>query len=145
MTESKKSSDIEGDPGVLSPNVSRAGSVIDSAPNNTFLGRAIADLNDEQGGRFGVAKAPATVIGAGPMPKLAGPQWSQDLAKLPDEPPLGFSVDAMEPIEASPAMLLRKHASELSAMLGSVDTFWSARLEKLLHTQLQWADEMERR
>jgi hypothetical protein len=117
--------------------------MIDSAPNNTFLGRAIADLNDEQGGRFGVAKAPAVVTGTGAAMPGIGPQWSKDGALVGDEPPLGFSVDAMEPIELTPATLLRQQADQWSRILGGFDQFWQDRLGRLIDTLGKWADEME--
>jgi hypothetical protein len=33
------------------------------------------------------------VVGTSPTMKLPAPTWSQQLASVPDEPPLGFSVD----------------------------------------------------
>ena len=65
--------------------------------NDTLHTRALADL-DGLSGRFAAINK-STVIGAAPAaqyPAAAGP-WA-DPVKVPDEPPLGFAVDDLEPI-----------------------------------------------
>src|SRR5260370_37950799 len=68
----------------------------DQKVRDTYHGRAIAD--NELGGRFqGLSKA--SVTGSGPTtkyPRQPGTSpWAGDL--VPNEPPLGFSVETQEP------------------------------------------------
>jgi hypothetical protein len=52
----------------------------------TYAAWAEADLETSMGGRF-----------ARPKPEVAPmvvPHWSAELASVPDEPPLGYAVDA---------------------------------------------------
>jgi hypothetical protein len=136
---------FEGDEEVLLPDVSPVAPVIGCAPTNTFLGRAVADLNGEAQGRFGVAKAPATIVGLTPTASMPGtaPQWSKDGALLGDEPPLGIAVDELEPRPEDAGSMLRRHAGELSRLLGSVDAFWQDRLGKLIDTMMLFGDQID--
>jgi hypothetical protein len=110
----------------------------------TILGRAVNDLNDEAGGRFGVAKAPATIVGLTASPVMPGtaPGWSKDLNLPGDEPPLGIAVDAVQEVEGA-ALVLRRHAGELAAVLGDLDAFWQDRIGKLVDTLMDWADRID--
>jgi hypothetical protein len=63
---------------------------------DTYFSRALADAGLELGGRFGALAKPV-VTGTAPYPMLpASSPWSVD--PVPTEPPLGFSVDAREPV-----------------------------------------------
>jgi hypothetical protein len=55
------------------------------------------NIDEEAGGRF-ARQQPMLIVGAAPVPLYPGsvPAWTQD--RGPDEPPLGFSVDAQEPL-----------------------------------------------
>jgi len=60
---------------------------------NTYFERAVADA-DEAGGRF--AKATTVfVTGTGTAPPLPNPEWSTATAVIPNEEPLGYSVDEL--------------------------------------------------
>jgi hypothetical protein len=73
---------------------------------STFLHHAAAAANDESGGRFGKAN-PTIVVGATPTPAYpqlpASSPWAHD--PVPNEEPLGYSVNDLEPagISLSPA------------------------------------------
>ena len=59
----------------------------------TYLAQAQADAALEAQGRFAAQQRPH-IIGTDPIPPpLASPEWSQDAAKVPPEPPLGFAID----------------------------------------------------
>jgi hypothetical protein len=65
----------------------------------TYHGVAQTSADDDRGGRFAAVSPTRTVVGAAPIsyPKLpANSPWACD--PVPTEPPLGFSVDAMEPV-----------------------------------------------
>jgi|SRR5262249_12194607 len=65
----------------------------------TYHGHAQANLGEDRGGRFAFAGSPKTVTGSSPIQYPAQPAhspWAKDAC--PPEPPLGFSVDAMEPV-----------------------------------------------
>lgn len=67
--------------------------------NDTYLRRAMNDASDEAGGRF-AKTTKTTVNGAAPTveyPAAAGP-WSSDCTQVPPEPPLGYSIEAHEPV-----------------------------------------------
>ena len=63
----------------------------------TFHQIAQAEALDDRGGRFAVLDKPA-VTGSSPTPSVpamdSGP-WAR--SELPDEPPIGYSVDEQEP------------------------------------------------
>ena len=67
--------------------------------NDTFLSRAMADDELGLGGRF-KRLSNATIVGATPGPQVPtlpeGSPWSND--PVGDERPLGFEIDAMEPV-----------------------------------------------
>ena len=65
----------------------------------TYHGHAQANLGEDRGGRFAFAGSPKTVTGSSPIQYPAQPAhspWAKDAC--PPEPPLGFSVDEMEPV-----------------------------------------------
>jgi hypothetical protein len=65
----------------------------------TYHSLASADIDQERGGRFATMNKPA-VTGTDPAVRVpqqpANSFWSRDL--LPPEPPLGWSVEAQEPV-----------------------------------------------
>jgi hypothetical protein len=62
----------------------------------TYFERASAEADENRGGRF-AALAQATVIGTSPQVQYPrGPNWTAD--PVPPEAPLGFEVDAIEPV-----------------------------------------------
>ena len=64
--------------------------------NNTYHARAQHDL-DESGGRYAKLE-PRTVVGTTAIPQMpGGAEWCSSATSVPDEPPLGAAVDAMEP------------------------------------------------
>lgn len=67
---------------------------------STYHALAQSSIDDERGGRYAAASRPATFVGAGPVsyPKLPEDSPSNQLAKMPDEPSLGYSVDDQDPI-----------------------------------------------
>ena len=72
--------------------------LVGSTTTQTFFSKALADLQLEQGqsGRF---TDKATLTGAARVPQYpaaCGP-WN-DPVQVPDEPPLGWSVEAQEPV-----------------------------------------------
>jgi hypothetical protein len=77
----------------------------DRLARSTYLDHAIARAEDEAGGRF-AKQAPTTVTGGPQYPRQpAGSPWSQGHVVGP-EAPLGFSVDAIEPV-GTPAEVQR--------------------------------------
>jgi hypothetical protein len=69
--------------------------------SSTFLDHARAAADDAAGGRF-AKHTPSTVVGTSPsaVPKMPeGNPWQQD--RVPDEAPLGFSVNDM-PVVGEP-------------------------------------------
>jgi hypothetical protein len=69
----------------------------------TLYAHAQAFADEINQGRFAAIGVP-TVTGATPIPQYpaASPSWQ---IQLPDEPPLGYSVDQVEPIEPSAVSL----------------------------------------
>jgi hypothetical protein len=70
---------------------------------STFLDFARSSINDESGGRFARSQ-PQTIVGSTPGPSYpmlpaSSPWHGSD--PVPDEPPLGFAVDALEPAMGS--------------------------------------------
>jgi hypothetical protein len=66
---------------------------------NTYRAHAEASIDEDRGGRFALVRKPATIVGAGPIayPRLPEDSpWSSN--PLPPEPPLGYSVDDLEPV-----------------------------------------------
>jgi hypothetical protein len=70
---------------------------------STLHDHARASIDDEAGGRFAKV-SPSTVIGSTPLPRYpqlpSGPWSGEDLVGT--EPPLGFRVDDMVPLERAP-------------------------------------------
>ena len=65
----------------------------------TYHGHAQANIDEDRGGRYGAVGSSTTVVGSNPISyprQPAGSPWAKD--ECPPEPPLGFSVDAMEPV-----------------------------------------------
>src|SRR5215813_14481930 len=63
----------------------------------TYFGQA-QHADDELGGRYAKVRS-TTVVGSSPSSYPAQPStspWHRD--PVPDEPPLGYSVDAVEPV-----------------------------------------------
>ena len=64
----------------------------------TYHGHAQSAVYEDKGGRFAFSGSPKTVTGSSPISYPAQPEnspWHHDAC--PPEPPLGFSVDEMEP------------------------------------------------
>jgi hypothetical protein len=66
----------------------------------SYLDHARSSIDDERGGRFAAASPTRTVVGTSPMtyPRLPLTAPSNQAAMVGDEPPLGFSVNDMEPV-----------------------------------------------
>jgi hypothetical protein len=67
-------------------------------PGSTMFQQARADVEMAQGGRFG-AVSKTTVTGSVPsqqVPRQPATAWVND--RLPDEPPLGYEINAVEPV-----------------------------------------------
>ena len=65
----------------------------------TYHGVAASSVDDEKGGRYAGSGSKQTIVGSSPIvyPKLpANSPWVKD--EYPPEPPLGFSIDAQEPV-----------------------------------------------
>jgi hypothetical protein len=65
---------------------------------STFLDHANSSVDDEKGGRFAAASPTRTVVGTGPIsyPRLPADNPSNQAMLVPDEPPLGIDINAME-------------------------------------------------
>ncbi|SRR6266540_466107 len=65
----------------------------------TYHGVAQTSVDDDRGGRFAVG-SPTTVVGTSPINYPRQPESSpaNQAALVGDEPPLGFSVNDMEPV-----------------------------------------------
>ena len=64
----------------------------------TYHSVAQASVDDERGGRYATEGSKQTVIGASPIlypTQPANSPWHHD--PVPDEPPLGYAIDEMEP------------------------------------------------
>jgi hypothetical protein len=88
------------------------------AQGGTFFAHGVAQANELSGGRFGATGVP-TVTGATPVPNYptAGAHQSDPVGT---EPPLGFSVDQVEPIESSAVSLLS--AEDTGAPAGAISS-----------------------
>jgi hypothetical protein len=66
---------------------------------SSYLDHARASADDERGGKFGAAAPTRTVIGTAPIayPQQPSTSPSNQMAMMPDEPPLGYSVNDQEP------------------------------------------------
>ena len=65
---------------------------------STMHAHAVAEAN-ESAGRFG-AIGKSTVTGAAAVPQYPrGPDWSAAEALIPPEPPLGYDINEMTPLE----------------------------------------------
>jgi hypothetical protein len=65
----------------------------------TYHGQAQASIDEDRGGRFAYSGSSTSVVGSSPVSYPAQPAhspWHRDAC--PPEPPLGFSVDEMEPV-----------------------------------------------
>ena len=65
----------------------------------TYHGQAASSVNDERGGRYAGSGSKQTVVGSSPIGYPQQPEnspWRSD--PCPPEPPLGFSVEEMEPV-----------------------------------------------
>jgi hypothetical protein len=66
----------------------------------TYQGVAQAALDDERGGRYAAGSgSKSSVVGSSPVSypqQPAGSPWAKD--ECPPEPPLGYSVDELEPV-----------------------------------------------
>jgi hypothetical protein len=65
----------------------------------SYLDHARASADDDRGGRFAAASPNRTVIGTAPIayPQQPSTSPSNQMAMMPDEPPLGYSVNDQEP------------------------------------------------
>ena len=73
--------------------------LIEERRMRTYHGHAQASIDEDRGGRFAYSGSPTTVTGSSPIQYPAQPAhspWHHD--PCPPEPPLGFSVDEMEPV-----------------------------------------------
>ena len=69
----------------------------DERRGRTYHGVAASSVDDERGGRYANAGNSTTVVGASPISYPAQPAtspWHRD--PMPDEPPLGYSVEDQE-------------------------------------------------
>jgi hypothetical protein len=65
----------------------------------TYHSVAQASIDDERGGRYAISDTEQTIIGSSPIAYPQQPAtspWHRD--PVPDEPPLGYEIDAMEPV-----------------------------------------------
>jgi len=62
----------------------------------SYHDRAVADAEVELGGRFGALAKPTVVSGPVYPQQPANSPWHSD--PVPDEPSLGYSVEAVEPV-----------------------------------------------
>ena len=65
----------------------------------TYHGHAQSAVDEDRGGRFAFSGSPTSITGSSAVSYPAQPEnspWRWDAC--PPEPPLGFSVDAMEPV-----------------------------------------------
>jgi hypothetical protein len=97
----------------------------------TMHGHAVAEAAMTETGRFAAINA-TVVTGATPIPKYPAASAHQ-ADPVPDEPPLGYSVDQVEPIEPSAGSLLP--AEQTDAPAGA-----TASLENLPPVQDQSGD-----
>lgn len=67
---------------------------------SSYRAHAQANADFDLGGRFALVQKPANVIGSGPVsyPTLPQDAPSNQLAMMPDEPPLGIDINAMDPV-----------------------------------------------
>ena len=66
---------------------------------STYHSVAASSADDERGGRYAAASSKPTVTGSSPIAypqQPTGSPWASD--PLPNEPPLGYSVEEMEPV-----------------------------------------------
>jgi hypothetical protein len=66
---------------------------------STYHSVAQASIDDDRGGRFALGDSKQTVIGSSPISYPQQPStsfWNSD--PVPPEPPLGYSVEAQEPV-----------------------------------------------
>jgi hypothetical protein len=81
----------------------------------TYHAYAQSTANDEFGGRFAAIGVPR-VVGSTPNPSAQYPAAAaHQRDPVPTEPPLGYSVDQVEPIEPSAASLLPAEQTDAPA------------------------------
>jgi len=68
------------------------------APANTMHQHALAAANDTAGGRYAGVN-PTTVVGSEPLVKYPHASTPFQRDPVPNEPPLGYAIDEMIPIE----------------------------------------------
>jgi len=81
------------------PQSERRRILIEERHLRTYHGHAQSAVDEDRGGRFAFSGNPATVTGSSPISYPAQPAhspWAKDACPL--EPPLGFSVEDMEPV-----------------------------------------------
>src|SRR5262245_49042886 len=64
----------------------------------TYHSVVLGSIDDERGGRYATPDSKTTVVGASPIAyptQPANSPWHRD--PVPDEPPLGYAIDEMEP------------------------------------------------
>jgi hypothetical protein len=74
--------------------------VAEERRHSTFLDHARASADDDRGGRFALSGSSVTVIGASPSheyPQQPSTAPSNQMAMMPDESRLGYSVNDQEP------------------------------------------------
>jgi hypothetical protein len=80
----------------------------------TYLAQAQSSIDDDRGGRFAAVGKSTAVVGASPISYPQQPPtspWARDV--MPPEPPLGFSVNEIEPVG-------EKHEIARAAQSGNV-------------------------
>jgi hypothetical protein len=71
----------------------------DRRAKSTYHSQAIGSIDEERGGRYATSGSKQTVIGSSPIAYPQQPStspWHHD--PIGTEPPLGYSVDAIEPV-----------------------------------------------
>jgi hypothetical protein len=84
---------------------------------NTLLGRAASELFMEERGRF--AKPSVVIADAGAPTYPSAAPWTQ--SHVPDEPPLGFDVNAIEPVGEHFELEIEIERSRASSVAASHD------------------------
>jgi hypothetical protein len=81
------------------PQSERRRILIEERHLRTYHGHAQSAVDEDRGGRFAFSGSPTTVTGSSPISYPTQPAhspWAKDAC--PQEPPLGFSVEEMEPV-----------------------------------------------
>ena len=83
---------------------------------STYHSVAASSADDERGGRYAAASSKPTVTGSSPIAypqQPTGSPWASD--PLPNEPPLGYSVEEMEPIGEPHELEASRKAADVEA------------------------------